>query len=83
MLNRIIQNVNPHRVIRHEGVGMKTMCCGCHAFLSGDPFAVTISHGYCKSCVERLYPEIFCEEDFTNVRDEYRKKIERRILEAA
>lgn len=63
ILHRIVQMVNPHRIIRSkEGSSMKVMCCACHAFMSGDPEAVTISHGICVPCIKRLYPDLY--EDF-------------------
>lgn len=40
-----------------ETKALREECAGCHKFLGGDRNSQTVSHGLCKACLIRLYPE--------------------------
>lgn len=38
-------------------MALKVECCNCHKLLRGDANGEQISHGICKECCAKLYPE--------------------------
>lgn len=53
---------------------MKTICANCKKYLSGDPEEKeNISHGLCKKCIRKLYPE-YAEEILRSIEEEAKSR---------
>lgn len=46
---------------------MKTICCSCDAYMSGDKKSEITSHGYCPTCAQAF------KDSFINNKDRYMK----------